>query len=892
MIEFSNPYDGIRPFIVLSAQRAERNNDQEGKAFKIAPLQPFDYPTKYQPHIAYTQKFDKEVLQELRKHTELVLIPYIGEETPWHILDQCEWNQLKCGVLYEKHGEENQHHILQRLEVMDFFEAAADEIEDMTIEALSFMRNAITRERIVTAVAKITGMPKLALRKEVNSRLNAREKALKNVKDLGDSRLFLPDHVDRNEFLACGFYEEEAPGKAGYYFAKSHDEVEPFSNFILTPVAHIYDQDDNRRLVEINNGFKRKIIEMPSKTLISLEQFQAVAFEQGNFHFWGTKAHLQRINLKLGDQFPICYEMHQLGWQKQGFFAFSNCVYHDRQLNTMDEHGIVEVGDKKWYSPSSSEAFSEYQEDHFENDRFLTYVESDIEFTEWAELMQEVYGDHKAIMATAFAAISIFRDVVFKTDNSCPMLYAYGQVQSGKSKYGESVAALFFNNMPAFNLNQGTDFAFWNRLGRYYNCPMLFNEFDEDAIKEEWFRGLKSVYDGEGRERGRGGKRNKTETQKINCTVLLMGQILSTKDDGSVLSRCIILPFEGTNSRSDKAVKAFNQLKRLEKKGLTGILPALLNLRETFQESYAQKFDTNLKKLKELIKTEGRTFKERIARNYCSAFTSYQILREEFRGLPWKEDFVLQLCKGEISRLSEMIAETNALADFWNTISFLFDVGTLEDGPHFKIEQALSITLDIGRDKQETKNLGTGGKKLLFMRLNIIHQMYTQECARQRKRALNVSTIRNYMESHEAYIGASYHTRFASIPSTSAVIFDYEKLKLNLERFEDTGVPTELEGQLVENAELIEKPYGIVLEFKVLQDLSYTQENGLQVKKHIVTKCLIRNPEKVELFTKGSTIKVTGNLIESMFKGFPLRNMDVTTYEIINPLEDGQSLPF
>ena len=842
-MRYSKEFEGKRPYALASPD----GNDLDSHSFNCISI-------------------TAEELAEVAADAQMVLVKD-DEDSPFHILDMCEWMNIPCGI-----KDVAEHHIIYRTKAG----ATADECMAM----LACMRNGVKREQILTDVAKIIKVAKGTLKAEVNKMIAEREKAMKLTSDMGEnSNLILPPHVDRDEFMEWGFYEDETPGSCGYYFATAGGGTEQVSNFIMRPLFHVYDAEDNKRLAEIDNGRHRKVIEVPSKAFISLEQFQTLVFEQGFFTFDGSKTHLAKIKRRIGDQFPVCYELKSLGWQSEGFFAYNNCIYGDK-LEWMDVNGIVEFGDRRFYSPSSSEVFSGYREedDQFENDRYLTFIKTEINFGSWARMMAKAYGDKKAALAIAFVGISLFKDIVFSVDNSCPNLYAYGQVQSGKSKYGESISALFFNSLPAFNLNQGTDFAFFARLSRYRNCPMLFNEFDEEAIKEEWFRALKAIYDGEGRERGRGGKRNKTETQKINCTAVLMGQVLSTKDDGSVLSRCIIVPFEQTNERSSEQVAAFNTLKDAEREGLTGILTELLAKRKSFKEKYAALFDKNLKQLKAEVKKEGRGFKERIARNYTAALTSYTILNEHF-SLPFSVDFMSKLCRDEIIRLSELIAENNALAEFWNTVNFLFETGELEEDRHFKIERALQVNIDNGRGQAEVKSLGTG-KKVLYMRLGIVHQLYAQECARQRKRAMNQASIRLYMESEPGYIGNCYNTRFSGV-STSAVMFDYDLLPmLNLERFDNTGEECEITGVIEYEPELVDMGNGAVMKIRLTDDQSYTSEDGRWVTKKVSTTCYITPGEKMEALSKGMKLVATGPLTVKDFKGNVIRSMKVNTYKI------------
>ncbi|MDL5050627.1 toprim domain-containing protein [Oscillatoria amoena NRMC-F 0135] len=406
--------------------------------------------------------------------------------------------------------------------------------------------------------------------------------------EIDEDDIALPQGVDRNEFLLHGFYGFVKGDETGYFFAGNGRETTKLTNFVIEPLYHVYSKEDNKRIIRINNGREEKLLQMESKGFISLDQFKSRMFEEGFFVTYGgfNAIHLSKIVGKIGRQFPFCYELTTLGWQPEGFFAFSNAIYNINEIQPFDERGIITHKGVNYFSPSASKITEGDRGDTnpYENDLYLTYQPSNKSFSDWAGLMQEAF-DEKSMLATAFVFVTLFRDLVFKMENTCPMLYAYGQVQSGKSAFGQRISNLFFKDLLPFNLNQGTDFAFHNRLGRFRNCPAVYNEFDETAIKEEWFRALKAVYDGEGRERGKMGAKNKTEVQKPNSTVILLGQVLSTKDDGSVLSRCIIVEFKNVDKRPESQIKAFNTLIDWEKQGISGLLLQVLQHRPAVEKN-------------------------------------------------------------------------------------------------------------------------------------------------------------------------------------------------------------------------------------------------------------------------------------------------------------------
>ncbi|MGB1300371.1 MAG: DNA primase, partial [Pseudoalteromonas tetraodonis] len=470
------------------------------------------------------------------------------------------------------------------------------EVIDEIIEWLFFIDSDFIREDYIQNLAKALKIAKKALLAQFKTRAESKVKA--EPEDDGPS-FRLPKGVDKDEVIKYGFYGLIEKHRTGYYFQTSSDgDFKAVSNFVITPLFHKSDEDDNTRIIKIDNGIMEpEIVELPSKALISVDQFRNFLFDRGPFFFDGTKQHLDKLNKRYLFEFPKAFELKTLGWQNEGFFAYYNTCFNGK-LTPYNEVGIVKHEQQYFFSPASSDIYKNFrqEDDMYENDRYLEYIPTTLNFASWADLFYKVYDKH-AYSGVIFVLIALFKDIVFKLDANVPFLYGSGPSQSGKSKWGESVQAVFFKGMPGFNLNSGTDFAFAAKMARFKNCAVLFNEFDDKAIKPEWFQAIKGAFDGEGRERGKGGSKNKTEIQRIHCALILLGQYLSTKDDNSVSSRSIIEEFVKSDDRSDAQVAHYNHLKEVEKDGLSGILPELLQHRSELQKEYTPTFNTIMKKL-------------------------------------------------------------------------------------------------------------------------------------------------------------------------------------------------------------------------------------------------------------------------------------------------------
>ena len=326
--------------------------------------------------------------------------------------------------------------------------AAIDEVVSMLME----LPDEGTRELYVTTLAKKFKITK----KTFLGKLKAAQKSAPGAGNTPQDLMDLPPEVDANEAYKRGYFIS----KNAYYFI-TKDGIFKASNFVMDPVLHIYSKTDNKRIIEVRNEYgERKTLDLPSKNLVSTDQFQASIYAEGNFLFYGTKLHHLRILTSVSRDFPVANELRTLGWQREGFWAFSNGIYNST-WQPVDEFGVTVHNNVKYFSPAFSKIYADVREDddEYENDRFFIYKPSPVGFGQWAQLMLDVYGPNGR-WAVAFFIAALMRDFIYDKFKSFPHLFLFGEKQSGKSQMAWSLSNMFFDELPAFNLNSGTHVGF------------------------------------------------------------------------------------------------------------------------------------------------------------------------------------------------------------------------------------------------------------------------------------------------------------------------------------------------------------------------------------------------------------------------------------------------
>lgn len=617
-----------------------------------------------------------------------------------------------------------------------------------------------------------------------------------------------PKWIDKSTVKEKGFSLVNSPGKGGalkrfgYYTynpeTRTHTEI---TNFSFTPIFHNYKAENSRYILEIDNGYKKAVIDIDAQTLVSPDKMLTRLAGEGNFVIYGSKNAFLRVASELLQNFVRCLEITAFGWQHYGFYAYIDRIFVPGSgAVVVDEWGVCKHDGENYLLPPSSaavRALKKTAEDPYEQERALSYIESPINISKWVAQMIRVYGN-KGLTAASYAFMCAFRDILFDVDANFPHLYGVGEAGSGKSKWGASVSAFFFHKRSGFNLNSGTDYAFNRYVSQFINTASLLNEFDEKAVRDEWFQQIKGFYDGEGRMRGSMQKVGKIENMKVQSGIVLMGQYLVTKDDNSVVTRCLIEQFHVVNNRTAEDNKAYDYLTDLQEQGMTSLITAILPYRAEFKKNYKDKFNEHLSRWRalyhELAKSKENyrgNFNQRIVQNWCHAYTAMFMINEKLNFDSFKIGHFENYCFESAAYWCRFIRSSDTLSEFWNTFAYLVDKGVVKDRWDYKIDVVTSIM--ISSDNDTVMKQFNEPTKVLYLRLNNIHKEY-QMAYRQRTNniGMNVETLTQYFKSRAYFVGHVKNTRFTrgedSRPS-SCFAFSYEDIGIDIENIHEEAKP-------------------------------------------------------------------------------------------------------
>jgi DNA primase len=637
----------------------------------------------------------------------------------------------------------------------------------------------------------------------------------------------LPSYVNQTFFNKYKhFAAENKDGKKIFYvFATEHGTLTKIANFYMEPQFQVYSDDPlkNKRVVKLNHADLRtsRFVEIPSNEMIEFGAFKKFLFRQGPYMLTNAKVfHLEMILDSIALEFPVAYELTIFGQQQEDFYAFSNAVFSEGKIQYMNDLGLIEHDGMTYYSPSVSVIYKDARkdDDQFALDRFFIYRDTNnVTFKDWAALVKEVYKyNDNGYWCIMLACMCAFRSDIFKIDRLFTTLFFIGPTECGKSQLAQSIRALYVHpDAPMFNLNSGTDAAFFTMLQRYRDAPVVMEEYNDQQISDIKFQGLKAaVYDGEGKTKRTDAKSTGLDVSQVNAIPLLLGQEAPERDDASLGNRCVLCHVPKRDEWTDDEIANFQLLKRWEKDGLTGLLVQLLKYRPVVRDHYQRILRTVQKELRKDLNESGSVFQTRVLNTVSLFLAMVRLMKEHAPDLelPFTYDEFYKVAKQKLVTQSESITSSNRLAVFWDTFVLLTEDqrNGLLRGREYKIETVDELTIREGQKNSKRVVFDDGPKKVLFVRLEIIHPKYRDKVGIQEH--LKMNNLQTYLKDHPAYIGAVKQTTFTwkteqrsaakddngvVIPGrvvsnmveefkrTSAIAFDYDKLGFELSEVEE-----------------------------------------------------------------------------------------------------------
>jgi DNA primase catalytic core len=627
------------------------------------------------------------------------------------------------------------------------------------------------RNTYVEAFSKILKAPQ----KYFVNELSALEKSLKKSSLNLEG---LPEGIDISSYEKYGFYEYNNE----YYIRDNSGGSKRISNFIMKPIFHIRSGGEPKRIFELINFRGHQIVvDFDMKEMTSINNFKKNIEGHGNFLYWGNEQHMFKLKAKLYEHTRTCQEIVNLGWQKEGFFAWANGIINtDGDFLAGDEYGIVEHNYNNYFIPAFSKIFIDYNNVYLDERKFI-HLDKDIQMYQWSELFIKVFGSN-AQLGIAFWIATVFRDFILSKFSNFPILNLFGPKGTGKSQMAMSLCCLFGIQQTPFNIHNGTKPGLAEHIQLFKNAFAWIDEY-KNNIEYDKIETLKSIYDAIGRNRLNYDK-GKKETTQVNSGVILSGQEMPTADV-ALFSRMVFLQFH-RDEYSLEEKRNYENLKNIEKSGLSHLTSSLIMHRTYFEKNFYKTYLTVLEEISPMLKGENN--EDRIVKSFCTILAAYKTISNRL-SISMKYEELQDLAISAIDDQIAQISRSNEITMFWETIEALYDENVLINRWHFKVDTCSHLSLKSKKIEFNTEI------NVLKLKFSPVYKIYATHHKKAGLSYLPKSTLQYYLTHNQAYIGQEKSSKFKlfeyskehgkvneHVQVTSAFCFNYDMLNVNMIR--------------------------------------------------------------------------------------------------------------
>ena len=533
-----------------------------------------------------------------------------------------------------------------------------------------------------------------------------------------------------------------------YYSISENGGSYVWSNFVMEPLFHIKDSVSPRRIYKLKNMFGTEdLIEMKQEDLVSLVKFKQRVEGLGNFIWKASEKELTKLKSFLYEKTETAIMITQLGWQRQGFFAFGNGIFYDGNFLKVDDYGIVRIeGKGNFYLPANSQIFrDDIKLFQFER-RFVHLGYSAVSLRDYSEQIFRVFGDNGRV-GFIFLLATLFRDIVTRSTRSFPILNLFGPKGSGKSELGHTLMAFFIiENVPP-NIQNSTLPALNDTVAAVANALVHLDEYKNnlDINKHEFLKGL---WDGTGRTRMNMDDKKK-ETTSVDSGVILSGQEMPTADI-ALFSRLIFLSFS-KSTFSEEEKRDYQILKKMRVQGMTHLTLELLKLRNRIEADYPAVYQKTLNEVDGLL--DDLVIEDRILLNWVAPLAAFQTLEVYLNtSLTYKQ--MLSICIEGIKFQNAQCRQSNELAAFWNMVQYLVSEGEIIEGGDFCIKYVRQLKTDL------TTQNWIETRPVLMIQKTRIFMLYKKHGKAVGDTLLPEHSLKYYLEHSREYLGEKASVRY------------------------------------------------------------------------------------------------------------------------------------
>lgn len=640
-------------------------------------------------------------------------------------------------------------------------------LSDLALELIGKIPDVVTRDAYMEQVKARFGI-KVAIEKPKEEKIVFDTPRLFSMGDIDPLEDYqFPKEVEdpsvyKNEILEYGVFQH-----ANRIYCNTGSAFYDVSNFSIEIIQHMQDEQFPMKLIRICNVHGvEKIFDVLSEKINTLNSFKNVVTSYGNFSFSGSAAQHERLLRYLFDRMGTGRKIDVLGWQAEGFWVWNNkIVIPGLREEAINSEGLFKYQNDSYYIPSANKNFEKNMYKYGAQKKFRS-IPTEVSLPQYLKQLYKVHRGH-AITGILFGIGSLFQDIVVSCTGFFPILFYFGPASTGKDNICEAIQSFVGQPQTAIQLegSASTIKAQIREFAQFSNGISQLSEYKRGNPQVDGI--IKGLWDRRGYKRGSIESRVAVDEVPIISSTLLTG---NDSPDAEALITRLIWEEMKTQEFSDEAKAAYNKLKDMCRRGVSGISDWLLHKRAVFQEHFLEVYREKKRLLSEREAIKGVPV--RMIDNLAVLYAVYGIFEREGIFPFWQEDMERHF-DSLIENQRRKIESDSVYQRFWDCFM-------------------ACMRLTQGERLQVDTNLRAEGGRIYFNFSTAYSIVQRQWFVQYREQAPGKSEMRRQLREDSSYMGEEKSIRInTNINSpTSAMVIDIGKLRIREELLAEIEVQT------------------------------------------------------------------------------------------------------
>lgn len=635
-------------------------------------------------------------------------------------------------------------------------------LSDLAMELIGKIPDVVTRDAYMEQVKARFGIkvaiekPKEKPKEEVQSLteiLNSLRGDIDPLEDYQFPKEVEDPSVYKNEILEYGVFQH-----ANRIYCNTGSAFYDVSNFSIEIIQHMQDEQFPMKLIRICNVHGvEKIFDVLSEKINTLNSFKNVVTSYGNFSFSGSAAQHERLLRYLFDRMGTGRKIDVLGWQAEGFWVWNNkIVIPGLREEVINSEGLFKHQNDSYYIPSANKNFEKNMYKYGAQKKFRS-IPTEVSLPQYLKQLYKVHRGH-AITGILFGIGSLFQDIVVSCTGFFPILFYFGPASTGKDNICEAIQSFVGQPQTAIQLegSASTIKAQIREFAQFSNGISQLSEYKRGNPQVDGI--IKGLWDRRGYKRGSIESRVAVDEVPIISSTLLTG---NDSPDAEALITRLIWEEMKVQEFSEEAKAAYNKLKDMCRRGVSGISDWLLHKRAVFQEHFLEVYREKKRLLSEREAIKGVPV--RMIDNLAVLYAVYGIFEREGIFPFWQEDMERHF-DSLIENQRRKIESDSVYQRFWDCFM-------------------VCMRLTQGERLQVDTNLRAEGGRIYFNFSTAYSIVQRQWFVQYREQAPGKSEMRRQLREDSSYMGEEKSIRInTNINSpTSAMVIDIGKLRIREE---------------------------------------------------------------------------------------------------------------